>query len=246
MLNGSVVGTLALGFALGLKHALDADHVVAVSTIVGRHRSIWKSSLVGAVWGMGHTASLFAAAVAVIALRVTISPTVALSMEFCVGLMLIVLGADLLRRVVRGQIAVHSHPHRHSADEHLHSHMHSHVHAAGVAPEDDGHHPVGSRPFFVGLVHGFAGSAALMLFVLSTISNPWIGLLYVLIFGVGTIGGMLVMSAIIGLPFALASRLLAGLVGRIQFAVGLGSFAFGLFYTWQVAVGDGLLAALLH
>lgn len=241
-MNGSVIGTLALGFALGLKHALDADHIVAVSTIVGRHRSIWKSSLVGAVWGMGHTASLFAAAVAVIVLRITISPTVALSMEFCVGLMLMVLGADLLRRVVRGEIAIHSHPHQHGEDEHVHPH----VHASSLAASGDGHHAVGSRPFFVGLVHGFAGSAALMLFVLSTISDPWIGLLYVLIFGVGTIGGMLMMSAVIGLPFALASRLLSDLVGRIQFAVGLGSFAFGVFYTWQVAVSDGLLAALLR
>jgi len=241
-MNGSMIGTLALGFALGLKHALDADHLVAVSTIVGRHRSIWKSSLVGAVWGMGHTASLFAAAVAVIVLRVTISPAVALTLEFCVGLMLIVLGADLLRRVVRGEITVHSHAHEHGGDEHAHPH----VHASKLAATDDGHHSVGVRPFLVGLMHGFAGSAALMLFLLSTISDPWIGLLYVLIFGLGTIAGMLAMSAVIGLPFALASQLLEGFVGRIQFAVGLGSLAFGVFYSWEVAAGGGLLTSLLR
>ena len=241
-MNGSVIGTLALGLVLGLKHALDADHVVAVSTIVGRYRSIWKSSLVGALWGIGHTASLFAAAVAVIVLRVTISPAVALTMELCVGLMLMVLGADLLRRVLTGEIAIHAHRHRHGDDEHVHLH----IHAPAIAAAGDSHHAVGKRPFFVGMIHGMAGSAALMLFVLSTISDPWIGLLYVLIFGAGTVGGMLVMSTVIGLPFALASRLLSGLVGRIQLAVGLGSFAFGVFYTWQVAVGDGLLATLLH
>src|SRR5512144_656502 len=106
-MDGSLIGTLGLGFVLGLKHALDADHLVAVSTIVGRERSIWKSAWVGVIWGMGHTASLFVAAVVVIVLRISISPTVALSLEFCVGLMLMILGADLLRRVMRGDIAVH-------------------------------------------------------------------------------------------------------------------------------------------
>jgi high-affinity nickel-transport protein len=91
-----------------------------------------------------------------------------------------------------------------------------------------------------------AGSATLMLFVLSTISSPWAALLYVLIFGAGTIGGMLVMSGLIGLPFALASRRLSSIVGRIQCAVGLGSFAFGAFYTWRVAITDGLLSTLLQ
>jgi sulfite exporter TauE/SafE len=90
-----------------------------------------------------------------------------------------------------------------------------------------------------------AGSAALMLFVLSTIDSPWAALLYVLIFGAGTIGGMLVMSGLIGLPFALASRRLSTMVGRIQVVVGLGSLLFGAAYIWQVAVRDGLLAALL-
>jgi sulfite exporter TauE/SafE len=237
-MHGSVFATLALGFVLGLKHALDADHLVAVSTIVGRSQSVWKSAWVGAIWGMGHTASLFVAAVAVILLRVTISPTVALSMEFCVGLMLIVLGADLVRRVATGRIAIHSHAHEHG--DHAHVHLHVHTDAG-----DHAHHAVGKRPFIVGLVHGMAGSAALMLFVLSTIDNPWIALLYVAIFGMGTIGGMLVMSALIGLPFAVASRRLSAFVGRLQLAVGIFSFAFGIFYTWQVAVAEHLFATLL-
>jgi len=104
------------------------------------------------------------------------------------------------------------------------------------AAVDGSHHAIGKRPFFVGLVHGFAGSAALMLFVLTTITNPWMGLLYVLIFGGGTIGGMLVMSTVIGLPFALANRVFAGLVGKIQFAAGLGSLGFGIFYAWRIAL----------
>jgi sulfite exporter TauE/SafE len=249
-MDGSLIGTLGLGFVLGLKHALDADHLVAVSTIVGRERSIWKSAWVGVIWGMGHTASLFVAAVVVIVLRISISPTVAMSLEFCVGLMLMILGADLLRRVVRGDIAVHSHPHVHDdAERHRHGvgepHAHLHVHTPITSGNAHAHHGVGRRPFFVGLVHGMAGSAALMLFVLSTIDSPWAALLYVLIFGAGTIGGMLVMSGLIGLPFALASRRLSTMVGRIQVVVGLGSLLFGAAYIWQVAVRDGLLAALL-
>ena len=235
-MNGSLLGTLALGFVLGLKHALDADHLVAVSTIVGRERSVWKSSLVGAVWGMGHTASLFAAAVGVILLRLTISPRTAATMELGVGLMLIVLGLDLVRRVLRGEIAIHAHDHAHEGKDHAHFH----VHAPGLAANESGHHGVGKRPFLVGLVHGLAGSAALMLFVLTTITSPWLGVLYVLIFGAGTIGGMLVMSTILGLPFALAHRVFQGITGKIQFAAGIGSLGFGVFYAWHVAVAEGI------
>ena len=236
-MNGTLLGTLALGFVLGLKHALDADHLVAVSTIVGREKSVWKSSLVGAVWGIGHTASLFVAAVAVILLRLTISARTAATLEFAVGLMLIALGIDLVRRVVRGDIAVHSHAHGGAGHSHLH------VHGVGGPPDAGEHHGVGKRPFFIGLIHGLAGSAALMLFVLTTITSPWLGILYVLIFGAGTIGGMLVMSTILGLPFALANRVFEGLVGKIQFAAGLGSLGFGVFYAWHVAAASGIFSA---
>jgi sulfite exporter TauE/SafE len=241
-MDGPLIGTLGLGFALGLKHALDADHLVAVSTIVSRERSIWKSAWVGAIWGMGHTASLFVAAVAVIVLRVSISPTVAMSLEFCVGLMLMILGADLLRRVRRGDLAVHSHSHVHEGTG---PHVHLHVHAPVPAGDSHAHHGVGRRPFVVGLIHGMAGSAALMLFVLSTIDSPWAALLYVAIFGAGTIGGMLLMSGLIGLPFVLAAHRLSTMVGRIQVVVGLGSLLFGAAYTWQVAVNDGLLGSFV-
>lgn len=239
-MNGSLLATLALGFGLGLKHALDADHLVAICTIVGRERSLWRSSLIGAVWGLGHTASLFVAAVAVIVLRVSISPTLALSMECCVGLMLIMLSVDLLRRVIRGEMRLHSHSHAHDGA----AHAHLHLHAAGG--EDHTHHAIGRRPFLIGVVHGLAGSAALTLFVLSTIASPWAGLLYVLIFGAGTIAGMLIMSSLISLPFSLASQRLAGFVDPLQLSVGLGSFAFGVFYTWQIAIGERLLASLLE
>jgi len=235
-MHGTLFGTLSLGFVLGLRHALDADHLVAVSTIVGREKSVWKSSLVGAVWGVGHTASLFVAAVAVILLRLTISARTAATLELAVGLMLIGLGVDLVRRVVRGEIAIHSHGHGGGG------HSHVHVHGFGEARNEPAHHGVGKRPFFIGLVHGLAGSAALMLFVLTTITRPWLGVLYVLVFGAGTIGGMLVMSTILGLPFALANRVFEGVVGKVQFAAGLGSLGFGVFYAWHVAASAGVFS----
>lgn len=239
-MDGSFVATLALGFGLGLKHALDADHLVAICTIAGRERSLWRSSLIGALWGLGHTASLFVAAVLVIVLRVSISPTLALSLEFCVGIMLMVLGGDLLRRVIRGEMRIHSHRHVHDGEEHAHLH----VHADGTA--DHRHHAVGRKPFLIGMVHGLAGSAALTLFVLSTIADPWAGLLYVLIFGAGTIAGMLIMSSLISLPFSLASRRLQGVIDPLQLGVGLGSFAFGVFYTWQIVVDERWLGTVLR
>ena len=240
-MNEALTATLALGFGLGLKHALDADHVIAISTIVGRQRSIWKSSLVGVVWGLGHTTSLFLAAVAVVALRFTISPLLGSSMELCVGLMLMFLGADVLRRVLRGDVRIHSHVHEHDGTEHVHLHVHPHTHATS----HHWHHAPGIRPFLVGIVHGLAGSAALMLFVLGTISSPWAALLYVVIFGAGTIAGMLIVSTLLSLPLALASRL-PGVAHRIHLAAGIGSFAFGVFYTWQIAFGDGFLMTILH
>ncbi len=235
-MNASILGTLAFGFVLGMRHSLDADHLVAVSTIVSRGRSLWASSIAGAFWGMGHATSLFVAALAVILLRLTISPAAALSIEFAVGLMLVLLGLDVLRRLARGELRVHSHSHRHGGSEHAHLHVHEEPLTSAVAS----HHHVGGRSFFVGIVHGLAGSAALMLFVLTTIASPWVAVLYVLVFGLGTILGMLAMSSLIGLPIALASRFVPQAVGAIQLTAGLGSIGFGLVYSWRIGWVEGL------
>jgi ABC-type nickel/cobalt efflux system permease component RcnA len=138
-----------------------------------------------------------------------------------------------LRRVARGEMRIHSHRHTHDGEEHAHLHLH----AAGA--ERHAHHGIGHRPFVIGVVHGLAGSAALTLFVLGTIASPWAGLLYVALFGAGTVAGMLIMSSLISLPFNLASRRLQGFIHPLQLGVGLGSFAFGLFYTWRI-VAAGL------
>ena len=239
MINAGAISILALGFVLGLKHALDADHLVAVSTIVSERKGFWSSSIVGALWGLGHTASLLIVGIGVIAFHVDIPDKVAQGMEFCVALMLVILGANLLRKLRKGA-TLHVHTHQHNQ----HLHVHPHVHAAATVPHE---HPtahshvknVPKRPFFIGMVHGMAGSAALMLVVLATISSRALALVYIGVFGIGSVGGMFVMSALIGLPFALTSRH-DRLHRGIQLAAGLISLCFGLFLVWQIGIMDGL------
>ncbi|HEV8343429.1 MAG TPA: urease accessory protein UreH [Candidatus Binatia bacterium] len=225
-----------LGFLLGIKHALDADHLIAVSTIVSEHRSLRWASLIGISWGLGHTATLFVVGLLVIGLRLTISSRVALGLEFLVALMLIVLGMNILWRSFQAE-RLHLHAHAHSPETHTHFHFHGEQEESHTHP-----HPFRSmrKPFFVGMVHGLAGSAALMLLVLSTISSPLAGLFYILIFGIGSVGGMLVLSSLIGLPFILTAYRFT-LVNRwIRLIAGLASAAFGLFLAWEIGSKEGL------
>jgi ABC-type nickel/cobalt efflux system permease component RcnA len=231
-----LIATLMLGFALGLQHSLDADHLVAVSTLVGRGLSVSRSAVMGALWGLGHTAALLVAAVAVIMLRLTISPGLADALEIGVGVMLIVLGGDLLVRALRGEVRVHSHAHDHGDG----THRHLHVHVVPMAMHEHEHPRAIGRPFLVGVVQGLAGSAALMLAVLGTIGDPWTGVLYVLVFGIGTIVGMLAVSALLSVPLAVGSRRLGAYANRLQVAIGLGAVAFGLSYTWRTTLVTGL------
>ena len=240
MEGGTLVTALGLGFALGLRHALDPDHLVAVSTIVGEHRSLKRSSLVGAFWGLGHTASLLLAAVAVIVLKLRVSEAAALWMEFAVALMLVVLGARSLGTALRGW-RLHAHAHTHDGRPHVHLHLHRpgeghtrqhrHRHLLGL----------GARPFVVGMVHGMAGSAGLMLLVLATIPSAVAGLAYVGVFGLGSVGGMLVMSGLLSLPFILTARKFGALGYGLQLATGLSSLAFGLVLVWRYGFGEHLI-----
>lgn len=233
-----LITALGLGFILGLKHALDPDHLVAISTIVGEQRSVKRSSLVGMFWGLGHTASLLIAGVAIILLKLQISETLALWMEFAVALMLILLGAKALGRALRGW-KMHVHMHTHDGQRHIHLHLHR-------PGEDQAHEHrhllgFGARPFFIGMVHGLAGSAGLMLLVLATIPSAIAGLVYVGVFGLGSVGGMLIMSSLMSLPFILSSKRFSAVSEGLQLVVGLLSFAFGLFLIWQYGFREHLI-----
>ena len=235
-MEASIYAAFSLGLILGIKHALDADHVIAVSTIVSEHQSLKWASLIGAFWGLGHTTTLFIVGLLVIGLRLTIPPHVALGLEFLVALMLVILGANILWRSFRPE-RLHLHAHAHSPETHVHFHVH------GRREEDHSHpHPFSSmrKPFIVGMVHGLAGSAALMLLVLTTISTPLAGLVYIVIFGLGSVGGMLLLSSIIGIPFILTARRFT-LVNRwIRITAGAASVLFGLFLGWEIAFAEDL------
>ncbi len=238
MLNGMFVTVLVLGFALGLKHALDPDHMVAVSTIVSESKSIARSSLVGTFWGLGHTMSLLLAGIAVIAFRIRIPERMALWMEFAVALMLVILGAKALLKPLRGW-NVHIHRHSHDGSSHIHLHLHR-------PGEEGAHHHrhligFGARPFFVGMVHGMAGSAALMILVLATIPSAVAGLLYIAVFGLGSVGGMLIMSSLISMPFVLTRKRFRLLSEGLQVTVGLFSLSFGLFLAWHYGFREHLI-----
>ncbi len=233
----SAAPVLAFGFVLGLKHAVEADHLAAVSAIVSERKSLWSSSLVGGLWGIGHTLSLLVAGVVVILFHFRVGERTERVLEFTVGLMLIALGANALRKLARGG-RLHLHAHQHGGRAHVHPHVHDN------APESDPHTHHGlrlsPRPLLVGMVHGLAGSAALTLLVLSTIPSPAVGLLYLVVFGVGSAGGMMLMSALFGLPFYLTAARFARAHFAVRGLAGLFSLGLGLFTVYELGFVDGL------
>src|ERR1041384_4199627 len=176
MTEVSTISMLTFGFVLGLKHAIEADHIAAVSTIASEHASLVRSTLVGAFWGVGHTISLLVAGAAIVFLHLEISSRTSLVLEFAVGLMLIALGARALRKIVRGG-HLHMHVHQHGGR----LHAHPHIHQSRQHDRTSEHHgfKLHRRPLIVGMIHGLAGSGALMLLVLSAIRQPVIALGYV-------------------------------------------------------------------
>jgi ABC-type nickel/cobalt efflux system permease component RcnA len=232
-MDSSVTAALTFGFILGLRHALDPDHLVAVSTIVSEHKSVARSSLIGTFWGLGHTASLLAVSILILLLRASIPEHIALWMEIPVALMLVALGVTTTGRAIRERgWRIHSHIHAHEENERPHRHLHVHVKHEHIHQHRLFH--LGRRPFVVGLVHGVAGSAAVTLAVLTTIPSVSLGLVYIAVFGIGSIGGMLLMSAMIGLPIAITARRFSIINGGIRLFAGLFSILFGLALAWNL------------
>jgi ABC-type nickel/cobalt efflux system permease component RcnA len=243
----SAFALLSLGFVFGLKHATEADHIVAVSTIVSQERSLLRSATVGALWGVGHTASLIVVGIIVLALRVAVPESVAHWLEFGVALMIIGLGASALLRALRRRSDVHLHQHNHDGLSHVHIHFHEHgtEHKGADASHSHAVSRIGFKPLLVGAMHGLAGSAALTLLVLTQIQSNALGLLYLAVFGIGSIFGMLLMSGLIGLPFALSARRFNGVHDGLQTAAGALSIVFGLWYAYETGIASGLWRTLL-
>ena len=240
----SFFALMGLGLVLGLKHATELDHVVAVSTVVSEHRNLLRSALVGALWGVGHTASLIIVGVIVLGFRVAVPLAVAIWLEFGVALMIIGLGVLTLTRVLRRRARVHLHRHSHGGQSHVHIHFHEQGtdHAGAAAPHSSpAQHShaisqLGFKPLFVGAMHGLAGSAALTLLVLTQVPSVSVGLLYLGAFGFGSTAGMVLMSGLIGLPFALTGKRLTDINYGLQTVAGALSIVFGLWYAYQVGI----------
>ena len=250
-MTASLLAILGVGFVLGMRHATDPDHVIAVTTIVSRERSIRRAALIGAIWGLGHTLTIVVVGGAIVTFGLVIPPRLGLTMEFSVGVMLVALGllnlSGVLQRIATARGA-HAHLHRHG--DFLHSHAHAHE------PEAHGHDVAATplarldrrfrglatyqivRPLVVGIVHGLAGSAAVALLVLAAIPTPGWGVLYLLIFGGGTIAGMMLITAATALPFAYTAERMARLNRWLAVGSGAVSVAFGVFIV--VGVGRGL------
>ena len=268
----TLLSIIALGFFLGMRHATDPDHVIAVTTIVSRQRSIRHAALIGILWGLGHTITIFLVGSAIILFGVVIPPKLGLTMELSVGLMLILLGVLNLTGFTRwitetftpqspdapGHPHVHSHAHTHQQGDFVHAHPHHHE------PEKHGHAedatPVGwmdrifgqlglyqaVRPLAVGLVHGLAGSAAVALLVLTTIRDPRWAIAYLLVFGLGTIAGMMLITAAIALPFKYSQSRFARLNRGLAVASGILSIAFGIFIVYQMGYVNGIFTNHPH
>ena len=240
----SFIGVLILGFLLGMRHATDPDHVIAVMTIVTTQRGLGKAGVIGALWGVGHTLTIFLVGGAIILFKVAIPPRLGLSMEFAVGLMLVLLGVMNLTGVLRW--------------------LQMRFAPSTVMPlieealKEETAPPVGGnwldrnlrelgiyhalRPLVIGTVHGLAGSAAVAILVMTTISDPIWAVAYLLLFGLGTVAGMAAMTTAMALPIAYTGRRMFRWNQAITVGSGLLSVAFGLFISFQVGVGGGLFS----
>ena len=246
-----------VGFILGMRHATDPDHVIAVTTIVSRQRSMLHASLIGVLWGIGHTITIFVIGTAIIVFSVVIPARVGLSMELSVGLMLILLGALNLAGVMR-RINERFAP----LDKGDRLDSVADLPEPQVMRESENDATASSvwfgrvfrsmglfqtlRPLLVGIVHGLAGSAAVALLVLTTIRNPWWALAYLLVFGFGTIAGMMLITSAIAMPIAYSGKRFAGFSQTLTVASGVLSIGFGCFLAYQIGIVNGLLTNHPH
>ena len=261
--NAAPLAIALLGLMLGMRHATDPDHVIAVTTILSREHRLSAATRIGVVWGLGHTLTVLLVGAAIIIFKIAIPARLGLAMEFAVAIVLILLGVGAAAGLVRNAatrmrgassrddtLIVHAHAHAHDGAMHEHPHVHASAHQeshhdhripAEALPPFAARRPL-IRSFAVGLVHGLAGSAAIALLVLSAIPNPLWATLYLAIFCVGTIVGMGLITTAIATPFMVASHRASWIRQTLVTGSGLLSFGFGLFLAYQIGIVDHLFS----
>ena len=217
---------LGLGFLLGMQHALEADHIAAVSSIAARRTSVWDIVKHGLTWGLGHTLTLFAFAGAAILLGHAIPEHIAQPLEAAVGIMLIALGANVLWRLWHDRVHFHQHQHG-DGTRHIHAHSHAHEKNPHERSAHAHEHGFRWRSLLVGLMHGMAGSAALLVLAVAQVANPVYGLLYVFLFGIASMFGMGALSTVIAVPLAASARWLTWADRALQGTVGMVTIGIG-------------------
>jgi len=231
-----MIEILLMGFLLGMRHAMESDHVAAVASLVTKSPSMRESLRLGSMWGLGHTVTLFVFGSAVMLLDHMIPERMAMMLEFTVGIMLVMLGIDVVRRFMRER--VHFHAHRH-ADGTLHFHAHAHAedtHHDKLSHEHTHSEGFPLRALLVGIMHGMAGSAALIVLTLQTVQSFGMGLIYITLFGLGSIGGMAALSVAIMLPLRHSSSRYARLHQYLQFGIGTATIILGISLMLEIGI----------
>jgi hypothetical protein len=235
MAESSYLTILTLGFVLGLRHALDTDHIAAVSTVLAQRPSWRASSLIGFSWGLGHSLVLLFVGALVLVLKMPIPEPVAVGAEFAVGVMLVVLGGMLGISLIRERWHMHSHDHDGKKHIHLHSHATSHDHGHSHWWRES------IKPLCIGMAHGLAGSAALLLVVLASSHTVLQGLAYIAVFGFGSIIGMVLIGLALSVPMVWSLSIGRPVLLTVQAIASLGSIGLGLSMLVRLAMGDYFL-----
>ncbi len=230
-----MLGLLFLGFLIGMRHALEADHVAAVATLATQAKTPAECIRHGAFWGIGHMITLFFFGTVVLLIDTAMPARLAAGLELVVGIMLVVLGLDVIRRVRRDRIHFHIHEH---SDGKRHLHPHSHKGEPGHETHQHAHPQVGTlRALAIGLMHGMAGSAALILLTLERTPSVTVGMLYMLLFGLGSLLGMALLSAAIAIPFRSSAGRLTRFRNGLQWVVGLATVVLGCLTVYESSAG---------
>ena len=236
----NLLSILVIGFILGIKHAMEPDHVIAVSTLVSKTKKLISSSIIGVFWGIGHTITLFIVGMIFIFMKKEIPNEVALFLEFAVGVMLVYLGIKSYVFAEKNHIHTHKHTHKHTHNDILHEHFHE----DNVKHEHANCRVAYLKSAFIGLVHGLSGSAAMILLTMTSVKDPLQAGMYITFFGLGTVIGMLLCTMIIAIPFALSNenKKMSITLSRVA---GVISSTYGVYYMYDLGINQGLFSILV-